>query len=566
MLQRLFVLAVIFVCASLARAADIYDCYNGSSEQGGHKITVNGIESRQFVQQSYPGATVTVYDHSTTTLSTVFQDAGGLQPLANPFTASSTGVSFWCAADGHYDVKYSGTGITAPFTVSDIHLAFTTGGGGGGGGNLSGTLTAGLIPVASAPHTLVDSSIADDFNTVTSTDTGGFSGTQYTATGTCPGSTGGTGCMDIGTGTQPSNPVTNFLRLWGDATSGHVKCLNSTGGDCSLGTVTNITATTPIVVTPSPLTGVGVISCPTCGTGSGTVSGSGTTGKLPKWTSATVLGDSAVQQSVRTAQAEIDINGPYLNIDQGAANVSYLSCGLVTAAACSSGMIIGPQLQNVGGSQIRMNPVGGGGGIQFNANNTLGSMGIIDGGATFQAPIVQFSNQSSATFANLPSPVAGYQVFCFDCKEGTDPCTAGGSGTFAFGVNVGSPKWSCINGSPLAQYKRLRCSTGLGDGVNAMAAATYVMLSCVNDSGVTWTVTAVHCFTDNAGTSTLDVKNNAGTSFLTGAVTCNSTKTSGGAAGTQSATTTLANTDAFNFTFVADGTSKTTTWTISLTQ
>lgn len=40
------------------------------------------------------------------------------------------------------------------------------------------------------------------------------------------------------------------------------------------GTVTSISATSPIVVTPNPITGVGTVSCPTCGTGSGTIGGS----------------------------------------------------------------------------------------------------------------------------------------------------------------------------------------------------------------------------------------------------------------------------------------------------
>ena len=116
------------------------------------------------------------------------------------------------------------------------------------------------------------------------------------------------------------------------------------------------------------------------------------------------------------------------------------------------------------------------------------------------------------------------------------------------------------------QYTKLRCFGGLGDGDNAMIAATYPQYTCVNTSGVTWTITGINCWTDNAGSSTMDVKNNAGTSFLTGAVTCNNTKSGGGAAGTQSATVTLANNDALNFSFVADGTSKQTNWTVSMTQ
>ncbi len=55
------------------------------------------------------------------------------------------------------------------------------------------------------------------------------------------------------------------------------------------------------------------------------------------------------------------------------------------------------------------------------------------------------------------------------------------------------------------------------------------------------------------------VTNGAGTALLTGAVTC----TSAFAAGTQSATVTLANADYLKFSFVADGTSKQTTWVIT---
>jgi len=120
-------------------------------------------------------------------------------------------------------------------------------------------------------------------------------------------------------------------------------------------------------------------------------------------------------------------------------------------------------------------------------------------------------------------------------------------------------------GAPCSSPK-LRCETGLGDGLNAIVTGTYLQYFCVNDSGATWTITGIHCWTDNAGSSTLNAANNAGTGLLTGAVTCNNTKAGGGAAGSQSATTTLANGDAVNFTFVADGTSKQTTWVVSLTQ
>ena len=97
-----------------------------------------------------------------------------------------------------------------------------------------------------------------------------------------------------------------------------------------------------------------------------------------------------------------------------------------------------------------------------------------------------------------------------------------------------------------------------------MAAASYLQTNCYNNSGQTWTITRVGCFTDNAGTSTLAATNGAGTALLTGAVTC--TAAAGGAAGTQSGTTTIANGDVIKFTFAADGTSKQTEWFVSLVQ
>jgi hypothetical protein len=114
-----------------------------------------------------------------------------------------------------------------------------------------------------------------------------------------------------------------------------------------------------------------------------------------------------------------------------------------------------------------------------------------------------------------------------------------------------------------AQYSKWICETGIGDGLNAIPAGTYLQFFCINKTGVTVTLTGLLCFTDNAGTSSMNAANNASTGLLTGAVTCNNTKTGGGNSGTQSATTTLASNDAISFTFVADGTSKQATFTVT---
>ena len=99
---------------------------------------------------------------------------------------------------------------------------------------------------------------------------------------------------------------------------------------------------------------------------------------------------------------------------------------------------------------------------------------------------------------------------------------------------------------------------GLGDGLNAIPAGTYLQTTCLNDTGSTITITGIKCFSDT-GTPTLNVTNSSGTALLTGAVTCSSSY----ASGTQSATTTLANGDYAKFTFVAGGTTKQTDWQIS---
>lgn len=102
------------------------------------------------------------------------------------------------------------------------------------------------------------------------------------------------------------------------------------------------------------------------------------------------------------------------------------------------------------------------------------------------------------------------------------------------------------------------CSAGLGDGLNAIPAGTYLQSTCYNGTGHTVTITGVKCYSDNSGTSTMNVTNGAGTGLLTGAVTCSSSF----ASGTQSGTTTIASGDYFKFTLVADGTSKQATWVI----
>lgn len=200
-----------------------------------------------------------------------------------------------------------------------------------------------------------------------------------------------------------------------------------------------------------------------------------------------------------------------------------------------------------------------------NGSGGCAASSVTDNGTTvvttepFQAPSV-------ATGSAPPSVTVGTGGVPFACGEGTAPSA---------GVTAGVDVLYCdstlhipllsVNGGayfPLvagAQYKTLSCQPGLGDGLNAITAATYLESTCWNKTGVTYTITGIQCFTDNAGSSTLAVTNGAGTALLTGAVTCASPI----ASGTQSATVTIASNDFIKFTFVADGTSKQTTWVIA---
>jgi hypothetical protein len=91
----------------------------------------NGSEAR-FVANP----TVTVYLTGTVTIASIFDDEG-FTAKANPFVGSSTGLAHFYAADGKYDVKFTGgtpslggTGYTLGSVLLDDTLSLSTGGGG----------------------------------------------------------------------------------------------------------------------------------------------------------------------------------------------------------------------------------------------------------------------------------------------------------------------------------------------------------------------------------------------------------------------------------------------------
>lgn len=101
----------------------------GYVEQGNLVITVGGVSAAEKAQGSYPQATVNVYNAGTLVSATIYSDNSST-PKANPFTASTTGYFFFYAANGRYDVTFSGGGLASPLTFGDVLLAdpFAAGG------------------------------------------------------------------------------------------------------------------------------------------------------------------------------------------------------------------------------------------------------------------------------------------------------------------------------------------------------------------------------------------------------------------------------------------------------
>lgn len=186
-----------------------------------------------------------------------------------------------------------------------------------------------------------------------------------------------------------------------------------------------------------------------------------------------------------------------------------------------------------------------------------GSIVTVNGGSTLAT-----ANFNSTT----PAAGSGFQNLPFQTSTTNVSVEAPLSSSSVFGlakvdnstITASAGVISAVTVIP-SQYKTWSCQPGLGDGTNAITAATYLQTECLNTSGVTWTINSIKCFTDNSGTSTMAVTNGAGTALLTGAVTCSSSF----ASGTQSGTTTIASGDFLKFTFVADGTSKQTTFVVS---
>ncbi len=69
-----------------------------------------------------PSATVSVYQVGTAILANLYDSDDTLGPKSNPFTAGGDGLAECYAANGRYDIQFSGGGITTPWSLGDVLL------------------------------------------------------------------------------------------------------------------------------------------------------------------------------------------------------------------------------------------------------------------------------------------------------------------------------------------------------------------------------------------------------------------------------------------------------------
>jgi len=85
-------------------------------------IRWQGFSRLNNVSTPAPSATVTVYQTKTQILALLYAADDANQVKANPFTAGTDGYAFFYAANGRYDVQFSGGGILNPWSLGDVAL------------------------------------------------------------------------------------------------------------------------------------------------------------------------------------------------------------------------------------------------------------------------------------------------------------------------------------------------------------------------------------------------------------------------------------------------------------
>lgn len=140
-MRKLLFSCILYTLLATCYSLSVYATDNSAQNwcQLGNRVsTIGGQSSVLKYQQSFPACTITVYNHGTTDKPSLFSDSSEMTPLANPFTAASSGYWQFYVGDGHYDIVLSGGGMPSPFTMSDVFITIAAGTGSVTGSGSSG--------------------------------------------------------------------------------------------------------------------------------------------------------------------------------------------------------------------------------------------------------------------------------------------------------------------------------------------------------------------------------------------------------------------------------------------
>jgi hypothetical protein len=269
-----------------------------------------------------------------------------------------------------------------------------------------------------------------------------------------------------------------------------------------------------------------------------TVNAAATAGNFTTPVTGPVMGNGASAPSAATA---VNLSAPVNCI---------AASGSGTAYTCSTS----PTMNPGNGTRIQFNAdVANTGSASLAVNGTSGS--IRKWGAhhaTLDANDLSAGEWISITYDGTYWQLDGQlgNANATQVNGAAPPASAALLGTNGSGQLVSATRsWSCQPG-------------GIGDGLNAITAGTYLMAECRNTTGKTVTLTAPNCYSNNSGSSTLAVADYNSSGTLVGTVAAAFTCSTVWAAGTLGSQTTMAPGDYLQFTLVADGTTKTTSYDV----
>jgi hypothetical protein len=278
-----YIVALIFLL-NITCLSQEYSRVQGWAEQGGYDVRTSGVTTHE-VQRSYPNSTVTVYLAGTVTLATIYTNSSGTAK-ANPFTADATAYWFFYVANGKYDIRFSGFGVTTPFTIPDVIVTGT-----GSGGVISVGLSAPMqFLVSNSPITSSGtislswvSQLSNTFFAAPCNGNGipGFRkicDNDLTDVNVVTNISAGTGILltpnpivKTGTVAIADQPVTPGPYTNPNLTVNQQGQITSISNGSGAGTVTSITAGTGLTASPSnPITTSGTLSITNTGVTAGT--------------------------------------------------------------------------------------------------------------------------------------------------------------------------------------------------------------------------------------------------------------------------------------------------------